>query len=231
MTHTLHRRGSVESLSNDFLVQIVISKQVEGSKAPKNHSSALSIKKASGQSIDKYFRKFPSQKTEIEKVILEFPPAPKFLKSYSNKIIRYFVPTLKVFNTKSEFAICLGQLKKIDLGSSVVVSGLFNEINDCLKKINLRPHTVQFSLGAFGKTDKLPEEKILEITTMCGHQLLSPHLVKQLIEDIKKGRRTPENAAELLNKQCICGAFNKARAVRLFQPYSMNNEISKSACR
>jgi len=230
MTHTLHRRGSAESLSNDFLVQIVISKQVEGSKRSRNHSLGSSIKKASGQSIDKYFRQFPSQKTEIEKVVLELPPPPKFLKKYTNRLVRYFVPTLKVFTTKSEFTVCLGQLKKIDLGSSVVVSGLFEEVNECLKKINLHPHTVQFSLGVFGRTEKLPEEKILEITTMCGHQLLSPRLVKKLLEDVRDDRRTPESAAELLNKQCICGAFNKVRAVKLFQAYSQHNKTQKSVC-
>jgi acetylglutamate kinase len=115
-------------------------------------------------------------------------------------------------------------LKKIDLGSSVVVSGLFQQVDECLKKINLRPHTVQFSLGVFGRVDRLPEEKMLEITTMCGHHLISPRLVKKLVKDVKADRITTERAAELLGKQCICGAFNKARATKLIEAYSMYDE-------
>lgn len=224
MTHTLHRRGSIESLSNDFLVQIVTSKHVEGSKTSRNHSLSLSIKKAAGKLIDKYFNQFPNIKTEIEKILLKLPPAPRFFKNFENKIIRSFISPLRVFNTKSEFITYLGELKKADLGSSVVVSGLFKEIDECLERINIRPHTVQFSLGVFGTVDRLPEEKILEMTTMCGHHLISPRLVKKLVKDIKDDRITPERAAELLGKQCICGAFNKARAVKLIQAYLLHDE-------
>jgi hypothetical protein len=225
MTHTLHRRGSVESLSNDFLVQVVISRQAEGSKKSRNKSLSRSIKNASGKMMEKYFSRFPGQKAEIEKIILGLPSPPRFFKNFENKIIKYFVPSLRVYNTKSEFTNCLGQLKKIDLGSSVVVSGLFEEINECLNKIDIRPHTVQFSLGVFGRIERLPEEKILEITTMCGHQLLSPWLVKNLIKDVKDRRRTPQSAAELLNKQCICGAFNKARAAKLFEACLLDDRM------
>ena len=223
MTHTLHRRGNIESLSDDFLVQVVISKQAERLTVSHNRSISQSVKKACGKAIDRFFTRFPYVKAEIQKIILEVPMAPKFLKSYENRIIRYFVPSLTVYNDKSEFTGVLGKLKTIDLGSSVVVSGLFDDVNGCLKKIGLRSHTVQFSLGVFGKTDRLPEEKILEITTMCGHHLISSQLVKELIKDVKANRRTTENAAEILGNQCICGAFNKARAVRLIRAFSSHD--------
>ena len=98
-----------------------------------------------------------------------------------------------------------------------MVSGLFKDINDCLKRINIKPHTVQLSLGVFGRKDRLPDEKILEVTTMCGHHLISPMLVEKLVLSVKNKRMTPEDAAEILGRQCICGAFNKARAVKLFK--------------
>jgi hypothetical protein len=219
VTHTLHRRGSIQSLSDDYIVQIAISKQAERSKSVHNPSLSSSVMKAAGKAIDKYFTRFPYVKEQIQKIVLELPIAPNFIKKYENRIIRYFVPSLTVFNTKTEFTRNLLKLKKIDLGSSVVVSGLFENIDECLKEISICPHTVQYSLGVFGKVDRLPEEKILEITSMCGHHLISPRLVKDLIKEVKADKRTPESAAELLGRQCICGAFNKARAVKLIQAY------------
>lgn len=223
MTHTLHRRGSIKSLSDDYLVQIVISKQAARSKIVRNPSIIYSVKNAAGKAIDKYFTQFPYAKTQIQKIVLELPVAPRFVKKYENRIIRYFVPSLTVFNTKTEFTRNLSKLKKLDLGSSVVVSGLFEDVDECLKKISIRPHTVQYSLGIFGRTDRLADEKILEITTMCGHHLISPRLVKELLNDVKAKRRTAENMSEIIGKQCICGAFNKARAVRLIEAYSMQD--------
>ena len=60
-------------------------------------------------------------------------------------------------------------VEKMNIGSSVVVSGLFSEVDDCSKMIGIRPHTVEFSLGIFGKKALLPNKELLQITTMCGH--------------------------------------------------------------
>ena len=71
------------------------------------------------------------------------------------------------------------------------------------------------SLGVWGKTELLPSKEVLEITTMCGHAMVAANLVEKIIEDIKKGKTTPEKAAKKLAKPCECGIFNPTRAAEL----------------
>ncbi len=83
--------------------------------------------------------------------------------------------------------------------------------------MGLSPHTVQYSLGTFGRTDRLPPEDTLEVTTMCGHHLVSPNLVKKMLLDLSRNRISLEEAAQTLAKQCQCGVFNPTKAMRLLE--------------
>ena len=49
---------------------------------------------------------------------------------------------------------------------------------------------------------------------MCGHGMVSHALAKKMIDWVKEGRRTPEQAAAYLTRFCSCGVFNPARAAR-----------------
>ena len=122
-----------------------------------------------------------------------------------------------VLRTRNDLDAYLNELKDSSLGMSVVVSGLFNEVFDCSRKSGLKPHTIQYSLGVFGDTGKLPPKDILEITTMCGHHLVSPALIKRCVRDIKRERLSLEEAARILARQCLCGVFNPMRAERLLE--------------
>ncbi len=197
MTHTLHRQGSVESLKEDYVVLVM------GEDIP----------------FDIYRRRlqkrFPYIYEMVKKVLLNFG----ILKLL--RIIRKAKPTgsyrSPVFNNKKELTSYLKELKERNMGKSVVVSGLFDEVNDCLKELNLSPHTVQFSLGTFGKKELLPNKEILEITTMCGHHMISPGLVEKLANDIKNGSISLEEATEVMSEQCVCGVFNKERTCKLME--------------
>jgi hypothetical protein len=107
------------------------------------------------------------------------------------------------------------ELKEADLGLSVVVSGIYKTVDECLEIAELKHHTANFSLGIWGKTEKLPEEEILEITTMCGHGMIATNLVRAMIEEVSAGRKTPDEAARLLAPNCTCGIFNPSRTARL----------------
>jgi len=195
MTHTLHRQGSVESLKEDYPVLIV------GTDVPL------------GRYRMRFRRKFPRMYAIVKRTFL-YLGIPKML-----RIIKRTKPVVAhgglAFNDKKELASYLKGLKERNTGKSVVVSGLFDEVNDCLKELNLSPHTVQFSLGIFGKKELLPKGEILEITTMCGHHMISPNLVEKLASDIENGKISHEDAVRVMSKQCVCGVFNKGRACKL----------------
>jgi hypothetical protein len=55
----------------------------------------------------------------------------------------------------------------------------------------------------------------MEITTQCGHALISPHLVAAVVKKIRKGKMTVEEAARMLIKPCACGIGNTTRIERL----------------
>jgi len=119
--------------------------------------------------------------------------------------------------SREELRSYVKRLKERNTGRSVVVSGLFDEVNSCLKELNICPHTVQLSLGCFGKTELLPSEEVLEMTTMCGHHMVSSRLVEKLVSDAGKGKITREEAAQLMARLCTCGVFNEVRAARTIE--------------
>ena len=199
MTHSLHRRGSRESLSEDYVMLIMqaIGHNEEGHKAKIQEflrialrHNAINIGSVSmGGMIDK-----------AEEVIANV-----------DKIGH------AVFDNQEDVTAMLKELKEVDLGLSVVVSGIYEKVDGCLEKAGLKHHTGNFSLGVWGKTEKLPEEEVLEITTMCGHALIAPNLVREMVKEIKAGTKTPDAAAMLLAPQCACGVFNTKRAAKLLK--------------
>jgi hypothetical protein len=102
-----------------------------------------------------------------------------------------------------------------DFGLSIVVQGLCENVEKILKRVGLKVHTINHSIGIWGKTERLPSNHILEITTMCGHGIVSPYLVENVIERLKNGEITSREGAIELSKPCVCGIFNTTRAENL----------------
>ena len=197
MTHTLHRRGTAESLSEDYVMLTIqavginddgaVPKMQEFLRIALRHNPKNIGSVSMGGMIDK-----------PEEVIANL-----------EKIGH------AVFDNKEAVTEVLKELKEADLGMSVVVSGIFKNVDECIEKAGLKHHTANFSLGIWGRTEKLPSNDILEITTMCGHALIASNLVKAMVAEIKAGTKTPEAAAKVLMPQCACGVFNPARAAKL----------------
>lgn len=120
-----------------------------------------------------------------------------------------------VCTSKEQLRQFLKSLKEADLGLSVTISWTIKEALEICRELNIKPHSVNISLGIWGKKELLPDEKILEITTMCGHGMISPRFVNYLIDKIKEGRMKPYAAATLLARQCPCGIFNVERAEKI----------------
>jgi len=125
-----------------------------------------------------------------------------------------------VFKDRESLKACLKEIKEADFGISMVVSGIEEDVHKICGEIGLTPHTANYSLGFQGKTGKLPPPPVLEITTMCGHALVSNNLVDKMVEDIKYGERTASEAAVQLSRQCECGIFSPHRAETLLNRLS-----------
>jgi hypothetical protein len=120
-----------------------------------------------------------------------------------------------VYDDRAKMEAALKELAEAELGLSVVVSGLFDEVAECCRRAGTSAHTVNHSLGFWGKTEKLPPREILEITTMCGHGLVAPSLVWHLADKIRRDDFSAAAACQEMRKMCICDIFNHVRAEAL----------------
>jgi hypothetical protein len=112
----------------------------------------------------------------------------------------------------------LKELKEKKPGISVIVSGVADIVQGIMDEAGLgRVHTIEYSMGTWGKTGRMPDFEVLKLTTMCGHAMVANDLVGKLLRDIKRGRRTPEEASLEMAKCCTCGNFNLTRGTRLLR--------------
>lgn len=200
MSHTLHRCGRHDDLKNDFVVFCMSAKTVN---AP-----------GSGPKMRQFFdilKKYPSVNFGDVKTGSRFNSDWQTIHDgYKDQSVAHYV-----FSDPAVVGRILKELKEADLGVSVIVSGVFETVDGLCREAGLKMHTVEYSGGIMGRTERLPEGPVLAITTMCGHGLVSANLVKKMATQVKKGKKSlPEAAAELA-KPCMCGVFNAERAERL----------------
>ncbi|NWF54658.1 MAG: hypothetical protein HXY45_07700 [Syntrophaceae bacterium] len=202
MTHTLHRRGSRESLSCDYIVFTM---------SAKGFNEAGSGKKMK----------------EFLDILLKYRPV-----NYGDMVTGngYVKPREEIYNQIGDTSIVHGvftdpkivsdvlkELKAADLGTSVVVTGIHEDTEKCCRESSLEKHTVEHSLGIFGRLKRLPAEEILQLTTMCGHGMVPVNLVEKVVADIKRKKKTYREAALDLTRPCHCGVYNPVRAERLLR--------------
>lgn len=206
MSHTLHRQGSNEELSHDYVVFAMPSSGLnsEGSK-PKldrvyqilsrhNPVNIGDSKNGSRYSL--------GSDREVESRIVE------------NELVH------GVFTTREQVIEVLKELKEADLGLSVTVSGLTHRVEECCHEVGLAPHTIVQSLGVSGRTELLPnDDRVLRLSTMCGHGLISFNLIMDLAEKVKSGKLSVEDAAQKMAKPCICGVFNPEKAAAILREF------------
>jgi hypothetical protein len=122
-----------------------------------------------------------------------------------------------VFDNRPAAEDLMKAVRAADLGLSVNISTSVDGAEQCCHAAGLCRHSVGYSLGFEGKTGRLPNEDVLMLSTMCGHGMVSSSLAKKMIDWVKEGRRTPEEAVTYLARFCSCGVFNPSRAVRILK--------------
>jgi hypothetical protein len=120
-----------------------------------------------------------------------------------------------VFDNPASVEAFIRELQQADLGVSINLSAPVRVAEQCCRAAGLVPHSVEYALSPMGNTGLLPEDRTLELTTMCGHGMISSNFARKMIDWVRAGRRSPEQASEYLCRFCSCGAFNPRRAARI----------------
>ncbi len=200
MTHTLHRQGSKESLDKDYIFLCMAAKGFNEDGADEKMREFLRTMMRHNPVNAGDMRSGNMFNSDMDDILS---------KVTSTSIVH------GVFIDSDTATKVLQELKDADLGMSVVVSGPFDSVDCICEAAGLKPHSVDFSAGIWGKTEKLPGNDLLEVTTMCGHAMIAANLVKSMADEVKAGRKTADEAAKVLAPQCACGIFNPDRAAKL----------------
>jgi len=128
-----------------------------------------------------------------------------------------------VFENYDDMKAFVDDVRAANLGVSVNISAPMAEANRCCRETGIARHSVEYSLGFCGRVDKLPDATVLELSTMCGHGMVSAQLVKKMIEWVKENRRSPAEVTRTMARFCICGVFNISRAERILDEARTKN--------
>ena len=210
MTHTLYRQGSCESLKKDFPVLAMVARQLDNVNDETKQRTVEKLRSI----FDLFWRYEPTNVGSC------YIPSTK-VHGLSAAELRAglkangFVGC--VFSERDSLRDALKELKERDFGISIIVSGLIDEVFEVCDEAGLQPHTIDLSLGIWGKTSLLPKVELMEITTMCGHAMTSTGLVLDMVNQVRGGHMSADQAACELGKPCVCGIFNQRRAAELIQ--------------
>ncbi len=202
MSHSLHRYGTYESLKNDYCIYARCAKGVNRDHPGDKLRKILSIY------LSEEYVNFGS--SHAGKNILNGLEPEEYAKTLDNS---YGI--ISTFAKRSAVAGVLKKIRDAELGVSIVVSGLIDQVVDIARECNLKPHTATLSLGIYGDRSLLAKGETLMITTMCGHSQVGTNLVESVREKVKNKQLTPEEAARILSKPCPCGIFNTVRCAEL----------------
>ena len=197
MTHALHRAG--DTFQNDWVIYLYPARELKHPGAAKKLIDLTNIVQ------EEHACNYAGY--EIKKNIyggISFEE----IKTNITDRGRFFT----VFSRKEDFVNALRRIKEYDAGLSVVVAALTDEVREIARDLHIEPHTINMSLGVFGNMAILPDMEILEVTTMCGHGMVSPYLVRKILAKIKRKWISIEEGAIELAKPCVCGIFNPVKA-------------------
>ena len=203
MTHSLHRRGSYEELKDDFVVLGCPATGVNKAGSAPKTQKFLSI----------CYKVGPINLGDMKKGNIYNTTMEDILKRVTDGTI-----VECTFDNRDKIVTLLKELKKDRPGISVTISGVTDVVEQCMQEAGLgHIHSLEYSLGTWGKTEKLPDYEILKTVTMCGHAMIASDLVRKMVRDVKRGRRTIRDCVIEMAECCSCGNYNLTRGEGLFK--------------
>lgn len=204
MTHSLHREGPWNLLEREFVLFIYPARgfNYEGS-GPK-------VKKL----LEMLYTQGPVNliATSLRQNLYSGIKPEEVLQSVKDGTKVYCV-----FNDGEKIKRTLQKIIEMDKGISIMVSGMIDRVRDLAATLGLTPHTINISLGIHGRKDCLPPPDIRQFTTMCGHGMVSPGLVRDVIRRVKKGEINFGEGSIILASPCNCGIYNPERSVAMLK--------------
>lgn len=200
MTHAAHRMGQEDSLKCDYHLLATTSRKKEDEKAAEGLRKFFHIIRQTGavnMGMSKEGSIFFKTPEELERTI-------------SNRSMVH-----ATFDSEEKLCRAIEELKKADLGLSITAQGLFDGVGRCCRESGLSFHTVALSIGVLGPKELIPEPKVLELSTMCGHGFVTFNLAKKALEDVANGRGNIDETVKKLARPCLCGLFNPVRARKI----------------
>lgn len=218
MTNTLHRYGPAESFRDDYVVFAMASKgrNDEGALEKQRRFLQLALQFAPVNLGDALHGGALRPSREMN-------PGAHWNRNTSPDfdavVTGLNAPTTvaAVFDNRPAAEDFVRALKAEDLGLSINISTSVDGAEQCCHAAGIPRHSIGYSLGFEGRTENLPDGKVLALSTMCGHGMIAHSLAKKMIDWVKEGRRTPAEAASCLTRFCSCGVFNPSRAQRLLE--------------
>ncbi len=202
MTHSLHRTGSAESLKGDL---VLICRSAIGLN---NKDAGPKI----ARMLDIIFDVGPSNIGVLETGDL-------LLRGMDLEAVKAQMDDMSgircSFSSTERMREVLRRFKEEDLGISVTVSGIIDDVLALCDDAGLDPHSINLSLGIHGNTELLASEQARQLTTMCGHGLIAASLADKGIADVSCGKMSARDGAATVGLPCACGLFNLDRAERI----------------
>jgi len=202
MTHSLHRSGDIESQKEDFVWFMYQTKGVNDVNIKPKALEFIEVAEAVGSENWGDVKSGPKLRYPIEEIKAKISDKSRLR---------------GIFTKKRQVVDFLKRIKAKDLGMSVIVTGVLSEVVPACKEAGVTPHSINYSLGVWGKKDKLPDDTTLSITTMCGHHMIPPKFVNHIMKRVKKGKMTSEEGAKALAEFCYCGIFNHIRCANIIE--------------
>jgi len=207
MTHSLHREGTRDSLLRDYAVFIYPARgfNYKGSQPKIRRDVEIFYGVGPDNMCSTSLRRNMYSEVTHEEVLDSITKGPEGTRVYA------------AFHSRDKIKELLIRLKEADQGISIMVSGLIDQVREIAAEVGLTPHTINLSLGIHGNTRRLPPDDIREFTTMCGHAVVSPDLVRDAIRKVKRGKKSMWDASVELALPCACGIHNPHRSTELMQ--------------
>ena len=218
MTNTLHRFGAPETQRDDYIVFAMASKGINDAGAPEKLQAFLRLAVKHGPVNVGHAIKGGMYHASANLNPLAHWSRPET--ADPDAVVRSIdAPSTvsAVFDDVAKVEALLKDLKAADLGISINISSLAEEANACCKRAGITRHSIEYSLGFHGDLNQLPDRHVLELSTMCGHGMLSHNFARKMIDMVRENRRTPRQAATYMARFCTCGIFNLTRATRVLE--------------